>query len=158
MLLHGFTLSVSSEGWGKPSCDGDICHTCLRQQKGWRVPCMAPICCFRFGQLRSRATTGHLLVPWAAHRALTQRCPSRGTAGPHPACSVPLHGNRWMLQSQPPRRWQGGRETDGNGEESGPDSLESKKSQESLIAGAKMLTWLRGREGRRRRVALPSLE
>lgn len=27
-----------------------------------------------------------------------------------------------MLQSQPPRRCRGGRETDGDGEESGPDS------------------------------------
>lgn len=35
---------------------------------------------------------------------------------------------------------------------------ESKKLQESLIAGAKTLTRHRGREGRRRRVALPSLE
>lgn len=52
----------------------------------------------------------------------------------------------------------GGRETDGNGGEKSPDPPEWQKLQESLITRAKMLTRSRGREGRRRRVALLSPE
>lgn len=52
----------------------------------------------------------------------------------------------------------GVQEPDGNGGEKGPDPPKWQKSQESLTARAKTLTWSRGREGRRRRVALLSLE